>query len=237
MARSTGSKLPLVLAAVAAVVIVAVGTFLFVTRDTSDPELTLTDSADGTGEVVDGDRLAGTWTVVPGPDGEATVAGYRVDEVFAAGAREVTANGRTAAVEGSLTVDEAGTVTEGAFTVDVSTLRSDEGRRDNAIRTRGLETDTFPEATFTLTDPVELPDLRDGVAVEVPATGALTLRDRTNPVTIDLTVRAEGERFTIQGNAPVDFADYGIEAPSIGGFVTVEDEGSFEFLVNVERQG
>jgi polyisoprenoid-binding protein YceI len=210
MARPSGSKLPLVLAAVAAVAIVAVGAFLYWTRDTSDPELTLTDSADGTGEAVDADRLAGTWTVVPGPDGEATVAGYRVEEVFAAGAREATANGRTSEVEGSLTVDEDGTVTQGTFTVDVSTLRSDEGRRDDAIRTRGLETDTFPEATFTLTEPVELPDLRDGVAVEVPATGELTLRDRTNPVTIDLTVRAEGDRATIQGSAPVTFTDYGI---------------------------
>ncbi len=237
MSRSTGSKLPLVLAAVAAVVIVAVGAFLFLTRDTSDPELTLTDSAEGTGEAVDTDGLSGTWAVVPGPDAEATVAGYRVDEVFAAGAREVTANGRTAAVEGSLTVDEGGTVTDGSFTVDVSALQSDEGRRDNAIRTRGLETDTFPDATFALTEPIDLPDLRDGVAVEVPATGELTLRDQTNVVTLDLTVRAEGDRVTVQGNAPVDFTDYGIEAPSVGGFVTVEDEGSFEFLVNFQRQG
>lgn len=234
MATQSRSKLPLVLAAVTAVLIAGVGVFLFLTRDTSDPELALTDSPEGSGEAVDTGSLDGPWTVVAGPDAEATVAGYRVREVFAAGAREATANGRTPEVSGSLTVED-GTVTEGSFAVDVSTLQSDEGRRDEAIRTRGLETDTYPEATFELTEPVELPDITDGVTFTVTATGELTLRDRTNPVTLELTVRAVDERFTVQGSAPVAFDDYGIEAPSVGGFVTVEDEGSFEFLVNFER--
>lgn len=224
---TTRSKLPIILAAVVAVLVVGVGAFLLLTRDTSDPELTLTDSAEGSGETVDTDALDGPWAVVPGPDGEATQAGYRVDEVFAAGAREATANGRTDTVTGTLTVAD-NAVTEATFTVDVTTLTSDEDRRDNAIRTRGLETDSYPEATF------ELPEIVDGATVDIPATGELTLRDGTNEVTMDLTVRAVGDRFTVQGAAPVAFADYGIEAPSIGDFVTVEDNGSFEFLVNLD---
>ncbi|CAN5256014.1 hypothetical protein BH20ACT3_BH20ACT3_08480 [soil metagenome] len=230
---TTRSELPIILAAVVAVLVVGVGAFLLLTRDTSDPELTLTDSAEGSGETVDTDALDGPWAVVPGPDGEATQAGYRVDEVFAAGAREATANGRTYTVTGTLTVAD-NAVTEATFTVDVTTLTSDEDRRDNAIRTRGLETDSYPEATFELTEPIELPEIVDGATVDIPATGELTLRDVTNEVTMDLTVRAVGDRFTVQGAAPVAFADYGIEAPSIGDFVTVEDNGSFEFVVNLE---
>jgi polyisoprenoid-binding protein YceI len=233
VATTTRSRLPIVLAVVVAVLIVGVGAFFYLTRDTSDPELALTDSPEGSGETLDAATLDGAWTVVPGPDGEATQAGYRVDEVFAAGAREATANGRTGGVEGDLTVAD-GTVTEASFIVDVSTLTSDEGRRDNAIRDRGLETDTYPEATFELTEPIELPEIVDGATVEVPATGELTLRDVTNEVTLDLTVRAVGARFAVQGAAPVAFTDYDIEPPNIGGFVTVEDNGSFEFLVNLE---
>lgn len=234
MASTQRSRVPLFVGAAVVLVAVAVGAFLFFTRDTSDPELQLSDSAEGTGEAVDVATLDGTWTVVAGSDDDPTVAGYRVKEVFAAGAREVTANGRTGDVTGELTVAD-GSVTEGTFTVDMTTLASDEGRRDSAIRSRGLQTDQFPEGTFTLTEPIELPELADGDAVELGATGELTLRDVTQPVTIDLTVRASGDTFTVQGSAPVEMADYGIEPPSVGGFVEVEDNGSFEFVVNFEQ--
>lgn len=234
MPTTTRSRLPLILGGVVVILAVAVGAFLYLTRDTSDEELQLTDTSEGTGEAVDTTSLDGSWTVVAGTGDDATVAGYRVREVFAAGAREVTANGRTNDVAGTLTVAD-GTVTEGEFTVDLTTLASDEGRRDEAIRDRGLETNDFPEGTFALTEPIELPELADGETFTVTATGELTLRDVTNPVTIELTGRSTGGTFTVQGSAPVDFADYEIEPPSIGGFVEVEDTGSFEFIVNFEQ--
>ncbi len=234
MATTTRSRLPLIVGALVVLAAVAVGGFLFLTRDTSDPELELSDTEQGSGDAIDPATLDGEWTVVAGTDDDPTVAGYRVQEVFAQGAREVTANGRTGDVTGSLTV-AGGAVTEGAFTVDLTTLSSDEGRRDNAIRTRGLETDRFPDGTFTLTEPIELPELVDGETFTATATGALTLHGVTNPVTIELEGRATGGTFTIQGSAPVAFADYEIEPPSVGGFVEVEDTGSFEFLVNFEQ--
>lgn len=234
MASTQRSRLPLILGGVVVVAAVAIGAFLWFTRDTSEPELRLSDDTEGTGEAVDVATLDGTWTVVAGSDDDPTVAGYRVKEVFAAGAREVTANGRTSDVTGELTV-AGGSVTEGTFTVDMTTLTSDEGRRDGAIKDRGLQTNEFPEGTFELTEPIELPELADGDAVETTATGDLTLHGVTQPVTIDLTVRASGDTFTVQGSAPVVMADFDIEPPSVGGFVEVEDTGSFEFVVNFEQ--
>lgn len=234
MAVTTRSRLPLLVGALVVLVAVAGGAFWFFTRDTSDPPLALTDTTEGSGEAVGPATLDGEWTVVPGTDDNPTVAGYRVREVFAAGAREVTANGRTSDVTGTLTVAD-GAVTEGTFTVDLTTLSSDESRRDNAIRTRGLETDRFPEGTFTLTEPIELPELVDGETFTATATGALTLHGVTNPVTIELEGRTTGATFAVQGSAPVAFADYEIDPPNVGGFVEVEDTGSFEFLVNFEQ--
>lgn len=65
--------------------------------------------------------------------------------------------------------------------------------------------------------------------------GELTLLGVTQPVTIELTARAVGDTFTVQGAAPIEMADYDIEPPSVGGFVTVSDAGSFEFIVNFEQ--
>jgi polyisoprenoid-binding protein YceI len=239
MAARTRSRLPLVIGALV-VGLLVVGGVLYASgaldflKDTSDPELVLSDAETGTGKAVDTATLDGTWAVVPGKGDDATVAGYRVREVFAAGAREVTANGRTGDVTGSLTVAD-GAVTEAAIAVDLTTLSSDQGRRDNAIKERGLQTNAFPEGTFRLTEPIELPDLADGKTFTATAVGDLTLHGVTNTVTIDLEGRSSGGTFTVQGAAPVVFADYGIDAPSVGGFVEVQDTGSFEFLVNFEQ--
>ncbi len=231
--ESRSSRKPLIFGAIALVLIVVVGFgawYLFIREDAPD-ELSISDSDTGSGEVVDVADLDGTWSVVAGSGDEATVAGYRVPEVFG-GTREITAYGRTSDVTGEVTV-AGGEVTEAAFTVDMTTLESDEGRRDNAIRSRGLETDSFPEGTFQLTEPVALPEVRDGKAFTVDATGDLTLHGVTQSVTIELDAKRTGDEFVIQGSAPIEMADYEIEPPSVGGFVEVEDAGTFEFLLTL----
>ena len=232
--RST-SRLPLIIGGAVVLIAVLVGGFLYLTRDTSDEKLTLTEDTSAGGGSVDVASLDGTWTVAPGTGDDTTVAGYRVEEEFVAGARKVTANGRTNDVTGTMTV-AGGSVTEGSFTVDMTTLTSDEGRRDQVIKSRGLEADQFPKATFALTEPITLPtEVADGETFAATATGDLTLHGVTKAVTIELTGRASGDTFAVQGSAPVAMADYDIEPPSVGGFVKVSDSGSFEFLVTFTR--
>ena len=63
--------------------------------------------------------------------------------------------GRTSDVTGQLLV--SGTTIESAtFDVDLTTVTSDESRRDNQFRTRIMDTATHPTATFELTEPIEL---------------------------------------------------------------------------------
>ena len=69
--------------------------------------------------------------------------------------------------------------------------------------------------------------LGDG-ATDVQLTGDLTIRDVTQQVTVDAQVAASGDTVQVVGSVPVTFADFGIEAPSLG-FVTVEDTGAVEF--------
>jgi polyisoprenoid-binding protein YceI len=102
----------------------------------------------------------GTWSVdtTTGSldDGSATFAGYRIDEEVA-GIGADTAVGRTRDVAGELGI-EGTSITSLSVEVDMSTLESDDDRRDDQPRMRGLETDTYPTATFVLTETVSFDD-------------------------------------------------------------------------------
>ena len=98
-----------------------------------------------------------------------------------------------------------------------------------------MSTDEFPEATFTLTEPIELgTEAVEGADVETTATGELTLRGVTNPVTFEVTAQTTDGRIGVLGSIPVLFEDYGIDNPSFG-VVATEDNGLVEFVLVFER--
>jgi polyisoprenoid-binding protein YceI len=174
----------------------------------------------------DGVALDGRWEVEPG---ETSLVGYRVGEELLGGVGRSTAVGRTGEVAGHLTIDGT-TITTVDVEADMTSLRSDEDRRDNRLRTSGLETDSFPTATFVLTEPIELGSTPDtGETVEVAATGDLTLHGVTRSVDLPLeaVLRPDG-RIEVVGRLPIVMAEWDITPPSISGFVTVEDEGELE---------
>ena len=171
---------------------------------------------------------AGTWTVASG-----SVAGYRVREQLASLAAPSDAVGRTSSIQGSVTIaTSAGgaEVTAAAFTVDVSTLTSDRSMRDQRIHSMGLESSRYPTATFTLTGPITLPaGAESGQAVTVQAVGDLTIHGVTRSVTIPLQARLSGTRIEAAGSITFPFSQFGMTPPSIGGFVTVQNDATMEF--------
>ena len=89
-----------------------------------------------------------SWSVSTGGE---TFVGYRVREEFASiGVKDAV--GRTPDVSGSVDV-EGDTITAAKLQAGLSTLVSDEARRDDALRSRAIETDQFPTADFELTAP------------------------------------------------------------------------------------
>jgi polyisoprenoid-binding protein YceI len=159
---------------------------------------------------------------------EQSEVGYRVKEVLFG--VDTEAYGRTNQVTGSLTI-EGTQVTTTEFSVDVASFESDESRRDEQFRGRIMSADEFPTATFVLTQPIELgAEPAEGLQVTVPATGELTLRGVTQPVTFDVTALLQGGQIGVKGNIPVVFAQYAIENPSVPG-ITTEDNGLVEFLL------
>lgn len=181
-----------------------------------------------------GHTFEGVWTTDPSASstsGPATFVGYRVREELAnIGATEAV--GRTSDVTGSLTI-EGTTVTEGEFTADLTTLRSDNGNRDRQLSRQALETATYPEASFTLTEPIELgTEPADGQVVEVTATGDLTLHGVTKSVQVALQARREGDTIAVAGSLPIAFADFGIQKPQAVVVLSVEDRATVELLMH-----
>jgi polyisoprenoid-binding protein YceI len=226
--------------AVAAVVLVAaVGGFALFQVFGGDvpPPAALSSSSLDVGQAGSG-RFAGTWTVntTSGSlaDGSSTFAGYRVEEQLSTiGSHDAV--GRTQQVTGTMTLSDS-RVTALDISVDATTLASDDDRRDNQLRERGLETDAFPTATFSLTEPVDVGRApAAGETVRATATGDLTLHGVTKQVTFPVEARWTGSQIEVAGSIDVTIADYRIEKPV--GFIvlSIADTGTIEFHLLFER--
>jgi polyisoprenoid-binding protein YceI len=166
---------------------------------------------------------ASTWEVAAG---EETFVGYRVREEFAS-IGVADAVGRTGDVTGTAEVD-GDRITAADLEADMTTLVSDESRRDDALRERGIETARFPQAQFGLTEPVGLTRRNQTVR------GELTLHGETQTIAVRVSAqRLGGDTIELAGSAPIAFGDFGIEPPSVAGVVTVEDEGTLEFKLRL----
>jgi len=178
-----------------------------------------------------GDPLDGTWTIdaTTGSlaDGSSTYGGYRVQEELS-GFGANTAVGRTQDVTGSMTIHGTA-ITMLDVTVDMTTLQSDRPQRDDQLRQRGLETDRFPTATFTLTRPIEVGRRpKDGETVEVNAVGDLTLHGVTKRVSVPIQAAIDGDRIEAIASFDVALADYDIQRPTGFLILSIADTGTIE---------
>jgi polyisoprenoid-binding protein YceI len=153
--------------------------------------------------------------------------GYRVQEQLANVGGNI-AVGRTPAVSGSLTI--AGTkVTAVNIEVDLTGLKSDDDRRDGQLSHQGLETSTYPTATFALASPIDLGSVpADGTEISVTASGKLTLHGQTKDVQIPLKAKLSGSTIVVKGSLDIAFADYGITKPNSFAVLSIADTGTLE---------
>ena len=190
------------------------------------------------GGTASGTGIAGTWNVDPAvgsfSDFSGSFVGYRIQEQLASiGAN--TAVGRTPDVTGSATIDGT-TVTAATFTADLTSLQSDDPRRDGQLHQQALETSQFPTATFKLTRPIDLGKVpADGETVSATATGDLTLHGVTKSVQIPLEARLANGVVTIVGSLPIQFADFDINPPRSFLVLSVDDHGTLELQLQLTK--
>ena len=181
-----------------------------------------------------------TARLVPAPSGNE--ARFRVREQLAGVDFPSDAVGSTSAIEGSFVVTSDGNTLaivseESRFVVDVTTLQSDSGMRDNFIRRNTLETNTFPTAEFVLTQAVGLPaPLPTSGEVIFQLVGDLTVHGVTRSATWDVTAQVLNDH-ELQGTAITSFtfADHGMTIPRVARVLSIEDhiqlEYDFHFIV------
>jgi polyisoprenoid-binding protein YceI len=220
-----------IIAGVVVLVVLAVGgpyVFIHFIEGKAPAPLSLKSSASasssGASPATSAAPVAGTWAISSGSE-----VGYRVKEVLAG--QSQTAVGRTTSVTGHLTINGT-SVTAGTFTVQMSTIKSNESQRDVQFDGRIMDVATYPTGTFTLTSPISLAPLpAEGAIKTYSATGHLALHGHTRPVTFPLTAERTSAGIKISGSIPVTFADFSIPNPSFSGFVTTQNHGLLEFLL------
>ncbi len=246
--RPGRKRLPL---AAGALVVIAAALFAgwyFLIRDTSPAGVNTAEQAEARdaaiAEAAEGagaDTAAGIdgiWTVDTSigtfDDFSSTFAGFRIDEELASiGAKTVV--GRTPDVSGTLEIDGT-TITATDILVDMTTLTTDSASRNSQIRRQAVETNTFPEATFVLTSPIDLGAVpADGEPVVVTATGDLTVHGVTNSVEVPLTAELNSGVIVVVGEINLLLSDYDIDKPQAAVVLSVADNADMELQLFFTR--
>lgn len=212
------------------VVLVVGGTWVYINVIDDPPaklKLSTVETQPGSASTTPTDAsIDGTWNVKSD-----SAVQYRVGEILFG--QSATAVGKTTAITGSMTISGT-TVGTATFTADLTKVTSDQSNRDRQFQGRIMDTAEFPTATFKLTSPIDLGTVPANLKqVTVKATGDLTLRGKTQPVTFDIVARRNDNTIETNGTIPVKFDDYGIPAPSFGP-AEVEDHGELVFLITVK---
>lgn len=174
------------------------------------------------------DTTADVPTVPEGGAGYAAVAeqssvSYAVGETFLGQNLNVTAVGSTSAISGAINVNADGTIAPSVVQVDLSTLKSDEDRRDNRVR-QALDTRNYPLATYAISGAAGNPVLAEGDTVPIELEGHMTIKGTERPLVFTGTAHRSGNTLTLDVESTFLMTDFGVAPPSIAGFVSVRDE-------------
>jgi polyisoprenoid-binding protein YceI len=174
------------------------------------------------------DSVAGSWQADSG-----SRVGYRVQEVLFG--QSHTAVGRSSSVTGQMVITGT-TVNTASFTVKMVTIHTDSSQRDAQFDGRIMDVAAYPTGTFTLTKPIHLAALPAlGVARTYTATGNLALHGQTRSVTFPLKAERTASGIDVAGSIPVLFSKWHIPNPSFTGFVTTQNHGILEFLLDLRK--
>lgn len=148
--------------------------------------------------------------------------------------------GVTSQVSGTLDVDPANPANTkvGVITISAADLQTDRDMRNRAIRRFILETDKYPEITFTPTAITGLPaQAKAGDSFSFQIAGDLKIKDTVKPVTFDvnLTVASDSK---VEGvaKAQVKRSDFNLQIPSVPSVADVTDEVALELAFAATAQ-
>lgn len=156
---------------------------------------------------------ARTFTLAP----DRSEVRFVIDEILRGAPKTVI--GANSQVTGQILVDSTNPAnTEiGAIEINASSFVTDDNNRNNAIRRFILQTNQYPLVNFVPTEISALPESATaGDSFDFQVTGDLTILNRSNPVTFDLTATVlSTDEIHITGATTINRADFGISIPSV----------------------
>lgn len=199
---------------------------------TPTPDAGDDDSSDD-GDATDGDIL--TFEVIP----DLSEGAYFVDEELASLSLPSTAKGATKDIEGEFYLTTDGTAladgSASAFTVDLTTLTSDESRRDQRVQD-ALDTSQYPTATFLISEVSGYdPSIAEGEEQTLTMTGTLDLHGVQRELTWEVQAKRESNVISALATVTFLFSDFDITPPNIGGFVSVSNEATLQIQIVAEQ--
>jgi polyisoprenoid-binding protein YceI len=166
-------------------------------------------------------------------------AGYRVREQLANLSAPSDAVGTTSSITGTIVGKLDGTIVsaDSQFVVDLSTLKSDQGQRDNFLRQSVLQTNQYRNATFAPTATSGLPaTLPTSGSVAFKLMGDLTIKNITKSITWDATCQiANATTGTCHATTSFAFADVGLTIPRVFTVLSIVDKITLEVDVDLQR--
>ncbi|QBD78617.1 YceI family protein [Ktedonosporobacter rubrisoli] len=163
-------------------------------------------------------------------------ASYKVQEQFLSRDLPNDAIGKTKKIQGSFLLDtgQQPRLVNMKITVDLSTLTSDQERRDRAIQNKWLESDKYPNAIFVAKD-VKLPAFSQGQTITFDLPGQMTVHDVTRPETFKVSAKMDGDTISGTATSSLLMKNYGFDAPDIAGLLTVKDGVTVTFNLVAQK--
>lgn len=165
-----------------------------------------------------------TFTIVPAQ----STASYSVHEnLILQNNPDAVAVGTTHSVTGSFQIRATDTplVASVHMTVDLSTLKTDQSRRDEYVRRDALETNQYPTATFASTCAANLPgSYTEGQQAQFQIIGNLTMHGTTNAETADVQGTLSGNTVTGTATLTVFMTDFNIQPPNLANIAIAQNK-------------
>jgi polyisoprenoid-binding protein YceI len=109
--------------------------------------------------------------------------------------------------------------------------------RDEKIHEIGLESNRFPTATFALSVPVALTKSAiAGRVTRASVTGVFTIHGTSKREIVPVAFSLAGATLEAAGSLTFPWSEFGMTAPSVGGFVNVTEKATMEFDLRLQRE-
>jgi polyisoprenoid-binding protein YceI len=161
---------------------------------------------------------------------EPSTARYIIREQLARLDLPNDAIGQTSDVSGMIRFDASGGILQDSvFTVNVSSLTSDESRRDRYLKSRALASDQYPIVKFSINEVKGLPwPLPTSGVHTLDLIGELTVKEVTKPVIWQTVVEFDSDKIVGSASVTITFEEFDMAKPRFAFIISVAEEIKLE---------